>query len=351
MALKVIDVSYAQGRMDWEAVAPHIGGAIIQLGYGSDYASQDDAQWARNVSECKRLGIPFGAYLYSYARTDDMARSEVAHALRLLPPPSELALPVYLDVEESGNAWFFRRAIEIWVSGLREAGYTAGWYSGRALANQYGLAGAPGETWVAEYGASRCAFSGRLDAWQYTSQEWIGGVGPLDASWFYRDYGSGAGPSAPAPSQKAEVGEIRYRVRTEANGWLAEMVGLSDTGGSGDDYAGDGSPILYLAMDFPGWYQVRTEGQGWLPKVSRYDVGDLEDGCAGDGTPITGVRCYYETQDPDATGWKVIEYAVANIGGGFLAPMRDLSDTGGSGDDFAGNGGRISAIRARVADA
>lgn len=193
MAVKVIDVSYAQGRMDWEAVEPHIGGAIIQLGYGSDYANQDDAQWSRNVAECKRLGIPFGAYLYSYARTDDMARSEVAHALRLLPPPSELALPVYLDVEESSLGWFFRRAIEVWVSALREAGYTAGWYSGRALANQYGLADAPGETWVAEYGASRCAFSGRLDAWQYTSQEWIGGVGLLDASWFYRDYKASGG--------------------------------------------------------------------------------------------------------------------------------------------------------------
>ncbi|MDY3130011.1 MAG: GH25 family lysozyme, partial [Berryella intestinalis] len=185
MAVKVIDVSYAQGRMDWEAVAPHIGGAIIQMGYGSDYASQDDAQWARNVAECRRLGIPFGAYLYSYAKTDDQARSEVAHALRLLPPASELALPVYLDVEESGNAWYFRRAIEIWVSGLRAAGYTAGWYSGRALANQQELYDAPGASWVAEYGSSRCGFLGRLDAWQYTSQEYVNGVGPLDASWFY----------------------------------------------------------------------------------------------------------------------------------------------------------------------
>ncbi|MDY3129506.1 MAG: peptidoglycan recognition family protein [Berryella intestinalis] len=180
----------------------------------------------------------------------------------------------------------------------------------------------------------------------------------IDRCKYWYDKMAGGSPSepersapAPVPSPKTVVDEIRYCVRTEANGWLAEMVGLSDTGGSGDDYAGDGSPILYLAMDFPGWYQVRTEGQGWLPKVSRYDVGDLEDGCAGDGTPITGVRCYYETQDPDATGWKVIEYAVANVGGGFLSPMRDLSDTGGSGDDFAGNGGRVSAIRARVADA
>ena len=98
----------------------------------------------------------------------------------------------------------------------------------------------------------------------------------------------------------------------------------------------------------PGWYQVRTQRQGWLPRVNKYDINDLEDGCAGDGSPITAVRCYYETQDPDATGWLGIEYSVANVGEGFLADMIDLDDTSGCGDDYAGNGGMVSAFRARL---
>ena len=85
----------------------------------------------------------------------------------------------------------------------------------------------------------------------------------------------------------------------------------------------------------PGWYQVCTQSSGWLEPVYGYNKSDLMYGCAGDGSPITAVRCYYETQDPNRTGWLVAEY---NVNG--LPNMRDLTDTGGSWDDYAGNGGR-----------
>lgn len=152
-------------------------------------------------------------------------------------------------------------------------------------------------------------------------------------------------PVAP-PSQSSEIPDLRYRVR--ANGvWLDEMVNHWDSGGSGDDFAGIlGSPMEYIAIDMAGYYQVRTEAQGWLPEVRGYNVNDLEYGCAGDGSPITAIRCYYETQNPNATGWLVIEYQAHTIGGGWLPIMRDLTDTGGSADDFAGNGCRIDGFRA-----
>lgn len=152
----------------------------------------------------------------------------------------------------------------------------------------------------------------------------------------------------PAPAPSGNIPDVRYCVCTENNGWLSEMVNHQDTGGSGDTFAGDGSPITYLAIDMPGWYQVCTTNQGWLPKVYNYDPSDLENGCAGDGSPITSVRCYYETQDPDSTGWLGIKYAVANAGENFLSDMIDLEDTGGSGDDYAGNGGSISAFQAEL---
>lgn len=158
------------------------------------------------------------------------------------------------------------------------------------------------------------------------------------------DGGSYEPPVAPGGG----IPDIRYRVHSQANGWLSEMVNHWDTGGSGDTYAGDGSPITYLAIDMPGWYQVRTQASGWLPHVRGYNINDLENGCAGDGSIITGVRCYYETQHPDVTGWLAIEFAVANVGGGFFANMIDMRDTGGSSDDYAGNGGNISAFRARI---
>ena len=61
----VIDVSQHQGTINWDKVKDKIAGAIIRCGYGDDLPVQDDTQFARNLSECERLGIPHGVYLYS----------------------------------------------------------------------------------------------------------------------------------------------------------------------------------------------------------------------------------------------------------------------------------------------
>ena len=54
--LKVIDVSYHNGTIDWAKVkAAGIDGAIIRCGYGDNITSQDDKQWKRNADECTRL--------------------------------------------------------------------------------------------------------------------------------------------------------------------------------------------------------------------------------------------------------------------------------------------------------
>lgn len=91
-------MSKYQGEVDWEkAQAAGIDFAMIRCGFGSewngtgDYA-QDDEQWCRNADECTRLGIPFGTYLYSYATTEEQAKSEAEHVARLLglvAPPHE----------------------------------------------------------------------------------------------------------------------------------------------------------------------------------------------------------------------------------------------------------------------
>lgn len=158
--------------------------------------------------------------------------------------------------------------------------------------------------------------------------------------------GSSSGGSSSAPS--GSVPDLRYRVSVDPKGksWYAEMKNHTDTGGSGDTFAGDlKSPIRWLAINMPGSYQVKT-ANGWLPKVYKYNIGDLNNGCAGDGTPITAIRCYYETPDPKKTGYFAIEYQAYT--GVWLPAMRDLTDTGGSRDDFAGNGKQITGFRARL---
>ena len=93
----VIDVSQHQGTIDWNKVKGKIAGAILRCGYGDDLPAQDDTQFARNLSECERLKIPHGVYLYSYASTEVQAKSELAHILRLIKGHT-FELPIFIEM-------------------------------------------------------------------------------------------------------------------------------------------------------------------------------------------------------------------------------------------------------------
>lgn len=158
---------------------------------------------------------------------------------------------------------------------------------------------------------------------------------------------SGGGDSSSNSGNGGSIPDIKYCAYTQGQGgWLPEMINRTDTGGSSDDFAGDGTPITYIAIEMPGWYQAYTEQSGWLEKVYDYNLNDLEYGAAGDGTPITKIRCYYETQDPNSTGWLQIRYAAYTDQNGWLPEMEDTTDTGGSADDFAGDGTAITKFYA-----
>jgi hypothetical protein len=132
-----IDVSSHNGTVDWaKAKAAGIQFAMLRAGYGSDRTDQDDTQFARNVVECDRLGIPWGAYLYSYALTFSSAESELAHLLRLLHDKKPL-YPVILDMEDADgyrkrHGMPSRRMLtditKNVCSGLRQKNYLPGYY-------------------------------------------------------------------------------------------------------------------------------------------------------------------------------------------------------------------------------
>lgn len=222
--------------------------------------------------------------------------------------------------------------------------------------------------WAGDYLNSRCWGIDRLLS--HNDCTWIwGGSDHTDPTGYFAEYGrswdefkaavnayiggtyvpSGSGDTSGTswhPDYSQSEVAITYAASTDPSGgwWLPEMVDHTDTGGSGDTFAGNGDSIRWLAIDMPGWYQVCTEASGWLDPVYSYNKGDLMWGCAGDGSPITAVRCYYETADPNKTGWLVAEY---NVNG--LPNMHDLTDTGGSLDDYAGNGSQVTTFSLQAA--
>ena len=71
---KIINVSEHNGKIDWKKVkSSDVDGVIIRVGYGH---LMEDKYFQYNVSECNRLGIPYGIYLYSYAYDANFAYEE-----------------------------------------------------------------------------------------------------------------------------------------------------------------------------------------------------------------------------------------------------------------------------------
>lgn len=197
----VIDVSEWQGDIDWaKAKADGVEGVIIRLGYGE--GNNADKKARRNISECKRLGIPFGIYWYSYADTPSIAKGEGADVVAKLKQfgvnPSNLAYPVYYDLEKwtweghqpPTDPNVYNDIVNNWYSALQSAGYkNLSVYSYTSYlqgplkhADIYAKT-----TWVAQYGARMGFDSFPTDSrgWQYTSSGKVDGIsGNVDMNAF-----------------------------------------------------------------------------------------------------------------------------------------------------------------------
>lgn len=197
----VIDVSSWQGDVDWaKAKADGVEGAIIRLGYG--WGNYADAKAQRNINECKRLGIPFGIYWYSYAYDANCARAEgndAAAKLRQMGvSPNDLKYPVYYDLERwtwTGHTPptdpnVYNGIVNAWYGALQSSGYqNLGVYSYTSyLQGPLNNANIYAKTrWVAQYGPRMefTAFGTNDRGWQYTSSGQINGIsGNVDMSAF-----------------------------------------------------------------------------------------------------------------------------------------------------------------------
>ncbi len=195
---KGIDVSKWQGNIDWAKVKESgVEFAIIRCGFGQDYASQDDEYFRRNVSECERLGIPYGVYLYSYAKDKLSASSEAKHVLRLLQG-RKLSYPVYLDMEDNSTVAYkarFGDIAETFCTAIKNAGYAVGvyanynWWTNYLTDSRF----SKWHRWVAQYNTS-CWYQGDYAMWQYSSAGSVPGIdGGVDMNFligYPKDHGA-----------------------------------------------------------------------------------------------------------------------------------------------------------------
>ena len=186
--MKGIDVSSHQGTIDWSKVKSQIDFAIIRLGYGDNATYQDDKQFFNNVNGCIANGIPFGVYIYSYAKNltgSESIQSEIDHCKRLLSMINQKPFCVYIDMEDEkyqynlGKTTLTNFAIEF-CKQITSSGYRAGVYANQNWFQNYlnpsTIASYGYSIWCAKYSDNKPNISSNYDIWQYSASGRINGI-------------------------------------------------------------------------------------------------------------------------------------------------------------------------------
>lgn len=191
-----IDVSRHQGDIDWDSVNPSIDFAMIRAGFGKNNI---DAKARRNVSECERLGIPYGLYWFSYALQPEMAKKEAEHLIEFIGEHKP-EYPIVYDFEYdtvthatkngvSISRQFVLGCTEEFCRTLEEHRFYAMFYTNQDYYQRYYQASKVAEKydmWYARYSQS----AGRkVTLWQYSDKGKLPGIsGYVDLDRTERDY-------------------------------------------------------------------------------------------------------------------------------------------------------------------
>ena len=269
---KVIDVSEHNQDIDWEKVKnSDIDFAILRVGYGNDVSYQDDKKWQYNVSECTRLGIPFGVYIYSYAENTTEAESEADHVLRLIKGYN-LAYPVYYDLEDNSQVSLgndtIQKFAETFCNKISNAGYQVGVYANLNWWNNY-LTGSVYNNWhrwVAQYNY-QCDYNGNYDMWQCTSKAQVDGISTdVDVSFYYGNLLSDADVNTPV----VEVGDtdlISYCANIQNDGWTDWKKNGHTLGTIGKSLRLEALKIQTNSENLGVSYTGLVAGYGWTDEV------------------------------------------------------------------------------------
>ena len=191
-----IDVSSENGVIDWDEVAGQIEFAILRFGYiGNRHNHEMDSQFERNFAECKRLGIPVGAYIYSNAESDE-AIIDGADWFLENTPDKHFELPIFLDLEDGQIAYLDKEtqtynAIQfcnyIENNSDCQSGVYANlnWYENHL--DTYMLSDFAILRWIAQYGVNESKYdNSEYIMLQYTSSGHIDGIdGNVDLNVLY----------------------------------------------------------------------------------------------------------------------------------------------------------------------
>ena len=294
-----IDVSGYQKNIDWQQVKnAGIDFAIIKIG-NIDASENDgwytDSCFQRNISECERLGIPYGVYAYSYAKSAGEAQNGANHVIALLKGHHP-TLPVYIDLEDDStlnyangykatsdhsanmnhldyNASRSNQAAiaRAFCNQVSAAGYTPGVYSGaswfKSILTDSCFSTSGWNIWTAQYWYGKSynqtlsespQYPSKYDCWQYSSLATVPGIsGNVDINYWYSSLSNNGGKQYVACTP--HVANL---------GWLSRVQDGATAGTTGRSLALEALKVEVINAEYSGSVQINAHvsdigWQGW----------------------------------------------------------------------------------------
>ena len=188
-----IDVSRYQGGIDWQKVkSDGIQFAMLRCGTGYNGGTKD-SRFEQNYTNAKTVGLPIGAYYYTYAKTPEQAEKD-AHLVLEWIKGKVFEYPVVFDIEDKtqknlGKATI-SAIIKVFCNILEKAGYYVSVYANKDwLENRIdNECKTKYDIWLAQWSA-KPTYNGNFGMWQYTSSGKVNGIsGNVDMNIAYKNY-------------------------------------------------------------------------------------------------------------------------------------------------------------------
>ena len=182
------------GTIDFDKLKNNVDFVIIKAG-GSDAGFYKDKNFERNYAECKRVGIPCGAY-YFVGKNCVTANDGLADAMRFVEmvKGKQFEYPLYMDCETTpiSKRNGATDGTIAFCNHLEKCGYYAGIYSSSVLGFKQMLDESRlkrFDLWVACWGNKKPSTRKAYGMWQNSSTGKIEGInGNVDTDIAYYDF-------------------------------------------------------------------------------------------------------------------------------------------------------------------
>lgn len=295
MTMRGIDVSEHNGVLDWQRIKDSgIQFAIIRSSWGHFV---EDKMLRRNVSECERVGMPYGFYHYSYSFNDTTMQQEASGFTNLIQQFRPM-FPCYVDMEDAdgflanqgvvNNAAFLTKVAKYFCQSVENVNYYAGiyanlyWFQTKLYSSELDAY----DKWLAQW-ASAPTFNKPFGMWQYTSDGSVpGSSARTDMNIAYKDYpaiiaekglnnsnGERPTPPNPAPSTGYKVGDVVSFHEIYTSSTSTQALTPAITSGTITQII-PGARNPYLINNGTGWINDGSIN-GSTSGSSGYKVGDF----------------------------------------------------------------------------